>query len=619
MAFLRIIDGHGAGLSIELTGQRVTIGRDASNLVQLGDPKSSRFHAELRWNADHYLLVDLESSNGTWNDKGRIGSEVLKPGAVFRIGATYLRYDDTLKQDLSLTAPGEDEGWLDPTHIEGIDPSKSELLSRKTMADPRVLERTNNYLVLLHQIVQRSDQVASRDELFELLDDAAADALEGDRCAVFLPTQDGWTLWPTHQRRLRARFGATPFARTLLAAVRARKEPLLCTSDDADAADIMPSTSMVQAGVRSAMAAPLRIGDECHALLYVDRLGGNGGFRRADLEFLAAAANQLAVRLHNMSHVAELQAEVVRLQAEPSKKTIALLGKDPSMLAVEQFIAKAAPSSSPVLIRGESGVGKEMAARALHQQSKRADKPLQVVNCASVGEATIEAALFGADGKRPGIFEIADQGTLFIDEIGDLPKPAQLKFLRALEHGEVQRLGDSTMRAVDVRIIAASTRDLGEEAAAGKFSADLARRLDILSIAIPPLRDRPSDIDLLIDHFLNENAARLEQEAKRCAPETRALLLRHNWPGNVRQLRQVMERACIMAAGKSIMPADLPESLRETQAPTFSSPLVSLSVVEKAHILRVLEHCGGNKKAAAELLEIDRSTLYAKLRQYGEK
>jgi DNA-binding NtrC family response regulator len=630
MAFLRIIDGHGAGLSIELTGQRVTIGRDASNLIQIGDPKSSRYHAELTWNTDHYVLVDLESSNGTWNDKGRIASEILRAGSVFRIGATYLRYEDTQKADPSLTVLGEDDGWLDPEHIEGIDQNQPELLSRRRMVDPRVLERTNNYLVLLHQIVLRSDQVDSRDELFELLDDAAADALEGDRCAVFLPTQDGWTLWPTHERRLRARFGATPFARTLLNAVRSRKEPLLCTSTEGgDAADIVPSTSMVQAGVRSAMAAPLRIGNDLHALLYVDRLSGSAGFTRGDLEFLAAVANQLAVRLHNMSHVAELQAEVVRLQAEPSRKTITLLGKDPSMLAVGQFIAKAAPSTSPVLLRGESGTGKELAARSLHQQSQRADKPLQIISCAAMGENQIESALFGhskgaflgADQYRPGLFEIADQGTLFLDEVADLPKSAQTKLLRALENGEVQRLGDGATRKVDVRVIAASARDLSEEAAAGRFNADLARRLGILSITIPSLRDRPSDIDLIIDHFLNENAARLEQEAKRCAPEARAVLLRYSWPGNVRQLKQVMERACIMASGKVIMPADLPESLREAPAQTanYSSPLVNLATVEKAHILRVLEHCGGNKKAAAELLEIDRSTLYAKLRQYGEK
>jgi len=375
------------------------------------------------------------------------------------------------------------------------------------------------------------------------------------------------------------------------------------------------------------MAAPLRIGDEIHALLYVDRLGGTAGFSRADLEFLAAVANQLAVKLHNMSNVAELQAEVVRLRAEPARQpVVAMIGKDPAMQAVEEFIRKAGPTMAPVLILGESGTGKDLTARAIHQHSTRADRPLQVVNCAAIAESLVEAALFGqvkgtgagTDESRPGVFELADQGTLFLDEIGELPGPVQGKLLRAIEQGEVQRVGDNTVRHVDVRVIAATNRDLKAEVAGGRFRADLVHRLDVLSVLLPPLRSRPSDIDLLIDHFLAEQARRMNQPAKRFSPEARALLLRHHWPGNIRQLRNAIERAFVMSTDKTIKPGDLPTGIAGAEAPTFNTPLVSLSEVEKAHILRVLEHCGGNKKAAAELLEIDRSTLYAKLRQYGE-
>ncbi|HYE08374.1 MAG TPA: sigma 54-interacting transcriptional regulator [Planctomycetota bacterium] len=620
MAFLRIIEGHGAGLGFELTGQRVTIGRDATNLIQLGDIKASRYHAELVCVDGRYVLNDQGSSNGTWNDRGRITSEPMSHQSVFRIGQTYLRFEDAATRGKSEpTQTGEqEEGWSDPQDITGLDRDGTELFSHRTMVDPRELERSNAFLVLLHQIVLEAAKTKTRDELFELLDDAAADALEGDRCAVFLPTPDGWTLWPTHERRLRARFGATPFARSLLTTVRQRREPLLCTSEG----DIDLTTSMVQAGVRSAMAAPLRIGDDIHALLYVDRLGGNEAFTRVELEFLAAVANQLAVQLHNMANVADLQAEVVRLRAEPAKQPpVVIVGKDPAMLAVEQFIAKAAPADAPVLILGESGTGKELVARAIHQRSQRADRPLQIVNCAALGEAAIEAALFGvaagAGDPRPGLFELADQGTIFLDEVGELPVPAQARLLRAIESREVQRIGDSTARAVDVRVIAATNRDLREEAAAGRFRDDLHLRLEVLAVTLPPLRARPTDIDLLIDHFLDEHARRAVQPAKRLAPEARALVLRHQWPGNVRQLKNALERACIMAGDKLIHAVDLPDGLRGGETQPFTTPLVSLALVEKAHILRVLEHCGGNKKAAAELLEIDRSTLYAKLRQYG--
>jgi two-component system, NtrC family, response regulator HydG len=627
MPTLRIIDGYGRGKAISLTGQTVTIGRDGGNLIQIGDPKASRYHAELVPRPGHegYLLRDLGSSNGTWTEQGRVEELPLAGGSVFRIGKTYMRFEDDTSEDdephtPERTVADDEEGWADPHHIEGLT-ERSELLARKEMADPRILERANAYLALLHQLVLQSNDVSSRDELFELLDESAADVLDGDRCAVFLPSPGDWQLWPTHERRLRARFGATPFARTLLTEVRRRKEPLLCTSEG----DLDPTSSMVQAGVRSAMAAPLRIGDEIHALLYVDRLSGTASFTRVDLEFLAAIANQMAVQLHNRTHVAELVAEVERLQAEPPTRGIDLIGKDPAMVGVESFIRKAGPTPAPVLVLGESGTGKELVARAIHQYSQRADRPLQVVNCAAIAESLVESTLFGhvkgaftgADETRPGLFELADQGTLFLDEIGELPLGVQAKLLRALEQGEVQRVGDGGTRKVDVRLIAATNRDLREEVDKGSFREDLLHRLDVLSVLLPPLRNRPGDIDLLIDHFLQENAKRLAQPLKKVTPEARALLLRYAWPGNIRQLRNTIERACIMAPDKSITPSDLPEAIRGAETVIMQTPIVPLAEVEKAHILHILEHCGGNKKAAAELLGIDRSTLYAKLRQYG--
>ncbi len=627
MPILRIIEGFGAGQSYDLGNQRATIGRDAPNPIQIGDPKSSRVHAELSEVGGRWQVKDLGSSNGTWNEEGRISSMPLAHGAVFRIGATYFRFESQAEPASATIAEGRQD-WSDPDHLVGLDQQGTALFreERAEAADARALARANTYLVLLHQLVLRSNKATGRDQLFELLDDAAAEVLEGDRCAVFLPSPSGehggWVLWPTHERRLRARFGAVPFARTLLAAVRARKEPLLCTSSG----DIEPSASMVQAGVRSAMAAPLRIGDEIHAALYVDRIAEAQPFTRAELEFLAAVANQLAVQLHNRASVAELEAEVVRLKRDVKPAAPNLIGADPAMKAITAFIARAAPTDAPVLILGESGTGKELIARAIHAASKRAERPLQVTNCAALAESLIESTLFGhvkgaftgADESRPGLFELADQATLVLDEVGELPLGVQAKLLRALEQGEVQRVGDGAIRRVNVRVIASTNRDLRDEVKAGRFREDLLHRLDVLTVTTPPLRTRPADIDVLIDHFLGDNARRLGQPLKRFAPEAHAMLLKYHWPGNVRQLKNVIERACIMAPDKVIQPADLPESLRGAEVPAFTTPIVSLETIERAHILRVLEHCGGNKKAAAELLAIDRSTLYAKLRQYGQ-
>jgi DNA-binding NtrC family response regulator len=428
-------------------------------------------------------------------------------------------------------------------------------------------------------------------------------------------------LWPPHERRLRARFGATPFARTLLAEARVKSEPLLCTAEG----DLDPSLSMMQAGMRSAMVAPLRIGENVEALLYVDRLESDKPFSRTDLEFLEAVANQLAVRLHNAAEVAHLTAEVERLSHERPVVTIEIIGQDPALEDVRSFIGKASPTDAPVLVLGESGTGKELVARSVHQHSKRVDAPMQVVNCAAIAESLVEATLFGhvkgaftgADETRPGVFELADRGTLFLDEVGELPAQAQAKLLRALEQGEFQRIGDNAVRKVDVRIIAATNRDLQAEVSEGRFREDLYHRLDVLSVTLPPLRERPGDLDLLIDHFLKISAERLDQPVRRLETQARALLLRYGWPGNVRQLRNTIERATIMSSGGSIAVDDLPEALHEaSEDAACITPVCSLSEVERFHILRVLEHCGGNKKAAAETLGIDRSTLYAKLRQY---
>lgn len=636
MPLLRIIEGSGSGTVAPINGGKLTLGREADNDLVVGDPKSSRNHAEVVREGGIWHLHDLGSSNGTWTDAGRVESLVLGDGTIFRIGRTYVRFELGDEPEQTHHEEAVEPGWLDPAHLEGLEqaPAKTgthevgtDLFRRQLGGTTTQLARHNTYLVLLHQLVEKSRAARSRDELFALLDDAAAEVLEGDRCAVFLPTEagasvTGWELWPPHERRLRARYGTVPFARTLLTAVRRHKEPLLCTL----LGDINPSQSMLQAGVRSAMAAPLRIGDEVNALLYVDRIKGpvagpQTPFTRADLEFLSAVANQLAVCLANLANVARMSAEISRLQV-PVAKPLGLIGA--SMAATEALAIKVAASGQPCLIVGESGTGKDLLARIIHQRSPRAGRPLQVLSCVGLDPDKLEQALVGAATEaRPGVIELADQATLLIEEIGDLPPVAQARLVRLLDSGELVRLGDTAARQVDVRLIATSTRDLRGESSVGKVRADLISRLTGFTFVLPPLIDRAGDLDELVEHFLAANAARLDQPAKRLSPEARTALLRAAWPGNVGQLKQALERACVVSPDTVIHLADVPESVQTPAAgPTSaaaagSMPITSLAAIERLHILRVLEHCGGNKKAAAEVLEIDRSTLYAKLRQYG--
>jgi two-component system response regulator AtoC len=309
-----------------------------------------------------------------------------------------------------------------------------------------------------------------------------------------------------------------------------------------------------------------------------------------------------------------------------------LIGKSPAIQEVFRTIEKVAEYRTTVLIQGESGTGKELVARALHRLSSRNGKPFVAVNCGAIPEALIESELFGhkrgaftdAHADKNGIFQEADQGTLFLDEIGELPANLQVKLLRALQEGTIRRLGDSKDIPVDVRVIAATIRDLAKEVEQGRFREDLYYRLNVLQIAVPPLRDRAEDIPLLIEHFLERNNARLNTQIRGIDIKARRLLMNYHWPGNVRELENLIERAMVLAESDLIMVEDLPERLRGSSNPMaliLASGELSIKkasrVIEETLIRRALEKTNGNRTAAAKLLEISHRALLYKIKDYG--
>ncbi|MHC5067535.1 MAG: FHA domain-containing protein, partial [Planctomycetota bacterium] len=396
MTRLCITDGYASGFVLELQAANspIRIGRDSSCAVQIGDPKASRIHAELRHETNEWHLHDLNSSNGTWIDELRIDHLPLTDGTTFRIGRTHFLIND-----------GSDDNDSDAVFDATILDTAVEQIRGLPGGRIPFSDHDSGYLALLSNVVHRANQATSRSALFDVVDDAAADALDGDRCAVFLPTDDGWSPWPAHQRRLRARFGTRPFAGSLLRAVRNQPEPLLCAPRRGD---LPISASMAGAGISNAMAAPLRIGDELHGLLYVDRLDSTVPFERTDLELLAAIANHLAVQLHNHERLAALDAEVERLRQPKCKdeiETITVIGDDPAFATIQATLAKAAASMAPVVFSGESGSGRRHLARAIHAMSERAHEPLQVVSCS--GDPSALAATLLGDGRKPGVLELA--------------------------------------------------------------------------------------------------------------------------------------------------------------------------------------------------------------------
>ncbi|MDO9211401.1 MAG: sigma-54 dependent transcriptional regulator [Deltaproteobacteria bacterium] len=305
-----------------------------------------------------------------------------------------------------------------------------------------------------------------------------------------------------------------------------------------------------------------------------------------------------------------------------------IVGRSPQMLQVYKTVARVAESRSTVLIAGESGTGKELVARAIHFNSPRSSKPYVAVDCGSLAETLLESELFGhvrgaftgAVTNKKGLFEEADNGTCFLDEVGDISLAMQAKLLRVIQEHEIKRVGGTETTKIDVRIIAATNKNLEELVAEKKFREDLFYRLNVVSIHLPPLRERLDDIPFLADHFLRKYAAENEKPVSRISAEVLDLLLRYQWPGNVRELENVIERALTLSPHSLILPEDLPRRLRVEPSEISATSLpsqVSLTELEKIYIKKVLEETGGNKKRAADILGIDRRTLYRMAARYG--
>ena len=322
------------------------------------------------------------------------------------------------------------------------------------------------------------------------------------------------------------------------------------------------------------------------------------------------------------------QREQARLRREMPQTPERIIGASRPMQELFKLIARAARNTSTVLITGESGTGKEVAARSIHDLSERKGAFVPV-NCAAIPSELIESELFGHTGQaftgarsaRAGLFEAADGGTLFLDEIGELPLQTQPKLLRVLQEGTVRRVGADHERAVNVRVIAATNRDLEKEVAESRFREDLYWRLNVIHVHIPPLRERPFDVPLLVEHFLARLAGRSGQPAFGVSPEALAVLTAYSWPGNVRELENVLERSVAMADGPIIKDADLPDRVRGS-GKTGSlltrarEQRMTLAELEKEYILETLRLTGGNKSRAAEILGFDRRTLHRKLDEY---
>ncbi len=601
MASLLVKKGPAPGSVVELQGRRMWVGRGPGNDVMLEDRTVSRQHAVLVRRSSGWHVQDLKSQNNTLVNGECVQSARLLNGDEVRFGAVVLTFVDEGTAQLGVQVRQSEERAAEVTQVIRLRDIVGTAVETRD-------ERVKQDLRLSHllRLAEVASSVQSVPAFLEGVVQSLQIAMPADLVLPFLYGRDG------KLRPFIARRGDFVDDTSGLGIDRSLLER--CLKDGPLAAHRRADDGIAIACV------PIRTGAENLGLVYCERHGTEGPYTDAELRYGISVGVMTGLVVTDVGRIEQMERRNDSL-ARQLEGRYDMVGESEVMRQVFDTIRKAAPTDAGVLICGESGTGKEMVARAVHRNSHRSKGPFEVVNCAAVPEALVESELFGhakgaftgAVADKRGRFELADGGSLFLDEIADLALQCQAKLLRALEEGCVRRLGETQDRLVDVRLIAASNRDLRAAQDDGHFRSDLFYRLDRLRIMLPPLRERRGDVVLLAEYALKELAEKVKHPVSGFAPEVLAAFQNYGWPGNVRELRNVVERMVILAEEPVLGPELLPDDLRSAVS---ESAMPTLAQLERDHIAQVLSRVEGNKTRAAEMLGIDRSTLYAKIERY---
>ena len=616
MAKLNVIEGPDIGSEFDLPeaateGTLLTVGRDTAVDLTLSDPAVSREHFRLEASHGRWRLVDLGSRNRTFLNGAPVGERLLEPGDLVRIGDTEMRYEgerataadpqSTIIKTVHLSGPSE-------TFIERIDQLERTIREEKAR---RALDEVKRLVELQSSMATATNPSDFLDRLLVEL----APAIAAQRTSLLAREADVWSVCASQPEAAEG----DGLVQAVVERAAENREGVLIENPAGDAA--IAEGGAVDNNISAVLALPVCVGENVCAIVYAEWHGGDS-YDKLDVEWLGGILAAAAPTLARLLESERLRSENDTLfrQVTSGKK---LIGRSAAIEQTLHLIERAAPTPMTVLVFGETGTGKELVASAIHYSSPRRGRPFVAINCAALPENLVESELFGhekgaftgAAARRKGRFEQAHTGTIFLDEVGELSLPCQAKLLRLLEERRFERVGGSESIEVDVRVIAATNRDLPAAVEEGTFREDLFYRLSVINIELPPLRERTGDIPLLARHFVEERCGQAKQLSK--AAEKK--LTKYAWPGNIRQLRNVIESALALGDGDEISADDvvLPTSAprRGGQGGGTWQP-ISLQALERDHIARVLEHTGGNKKRAAEILGIERCTLYAKIKAH---
>ena len=607
-AYLTILTGNRAGTNFPLDARRKSsIGRGTDCHIMLPDALCSRVHATLSCESDGWVIRDCESRNGTLVNGQKIDEATIIDGHTIRVGSTEFTFHETEEPP---TAKGDDPELMQ-TIVQDM-PIAVQESHEEALAGLPSTEQVKE-LMLLYQLCIKLLGCDDPNRVVEIVLDLLRKRT-GAAVVGFLSVNDEGGLQPKIVIPREAASRVT-LNQSLTELVSRQGHAIWVANQSAGA------SPQNLGHFADAICAPLvrRKDGERTTLGAIHVYLEDGRFRQSDFDFIISVANIVAIALVRARALTTLQSDYQRL-VEKSPGHDELIGDCPPMRDLKSKINRVARAPGCVLVRGESGAGKELVARAIHRASQRADRPMVSVNCAAIPADLIESQLFGhkagsftgADRDHHGYFEQADLGTLFLDEVGELTLEGQAKLLRILEGHPFLPVGATVEVSVDVRVIAATNQNLQKYVRDKRFREDLYYRLSVFELLLPPLRDRGDDVTLLIDFFLDHFRRLHGRPQLGLTGSAREKLLAYRWPGNVRQLRNVIDSAVVLAEEESIRPCDL--ALRDSGSSDLDT--LEIEVWERKLIAEALTRTADNVPEAAKLLGIGRATLYRKIEQY---
>ncbi len=629
-ARLVAMSGPLKGTTVTLDDSQLSIGRESANRIPISDLSTSRRHCLITKKADRFWIVDLDSRNGTFVNGLPVKERLLEHGDQIKIGDSIFLFLFDKTEAINAPHPvefaQEDVVTVMALKLRREDAIylSSEMLLASLPPDARAARDLNALLKISTAISSARNLDEFQRQLLELIAEVAP--IEHGAMLLAEEGAEDFTSvfgWSSREGRDELKISYS-IARQVFC-----EGDAILSSDLQLRGDLKDVESLDLGRSRSLMVVPITFQEKTFGVIYLESGNQSSPFDQDHLQLVTAIASIAAPAIENIRRVEWLERENQRLSDEINLSHN-MIGEGPRMREVYQLIARVAPTDSTVLIRGESGTGKELAARAIHQNSSRADKPFVAINCAALTETLLESELFGhekgaftgAVAQKKGRIEIAQGGALFLDEIGEMALLLQAKLLRVLQEHEFERVGGVKTIKADVRIIAATNRELEEEIKKSGFRQDLYYRLNVVSLTMPPLRERREDIPMLANYFVAKYRDKCKRQLHGISAEARARLINYDWPGNVRELENAVERAVVMGASDLIQPEDLPESLLEAESPGGAADAhyhEAIKQMKRKLILDAFKQAGGSYTEAAKLLGVHPNYLHRLIRNLNLK